>query len=102
MFDFVRRFGAAEKQDHDRLWESNSSPKHRGVVRGDFKSMLQHSWWTRVWIIQEVVAGHRVVVQRGKYVVEWEMLQRLLVYKAVHKIFGTTAPIFAKYIQELV
>lgn len=37
-------------------------------------SLLRQEWFTRAWIVQELVFGSKVIVMNGNYKIEWESL----------------------------
>jgi hypothetical protein len=46
-----------------------------GIVNSITDDLLKrHSWWSRVWVIQEVVLSQNVTVHRGKHHILWRNL----------------------------
>ncbi|KAK1752724.1 heterokaryon incompatibility protein-domain-containing protein [Echria macrotheca] len=48
------------------------------VNQGDLRELLSRPWWSRVWIVQEVVVAKKVVVMVGGDVFGWECIARSL------------------------
>ncbi|KAI8631594.1 heterokaryon incompatibility protein-domain-containing protein [Xylariaceae sp. FL1651] len=92
-FRFVQQFSdAASAEDRDRIWAAATSGRGWRSIEGVLKKILSHEWWTRAWIIQEVVAARHVLVQRGSLRVEWDKLLALFEYPLFEKLFSGQEP----------
>ncbi|KAF2749909.1 HET-domain-containing protein [Sporormia fimetaria CBS 119925] len=102
-FDFVRRFSVVEAGSSTALWEAQLRSNSWRKNRREFAKILRHEWWTRAWILQEVVVGSNVVMQRGSNQVRWEALVRFLTFPPIldDEYGGLDAPQFAKDIEEI-
>jgi hypothetical protein len=76
-FKMARGFTGINDAQYNSLWKKTSSNSNWKSVRKEWRNILQHGWWTRVWIIQEVVVNSRVTLQRGDELLEWDQLQQL-------------------------
>lgn len=69
-FDFVHKVAAAEPSQIGSVcanvdtWES------------PLQELMRARWWSRVWIVQEVVLARHAMVRNGQYEVEWETLAK--------------------------
>lgn len=91
-FDFVARFNDASVNDPDTLWqERDRNPLIKGIGK-EFNNILECEWWERAWIVQEVVVGQRVIVQRRLHQVERECLYNLLAYPRVRTMPRLSSP----------
>jgi hypothetical protein len=102
-FHMARDFTQVAVQQHDRLWKKTTSDPHWRSVRMEWRRILEHDWWTRIWIIQEVASCSRVCLQRGSERLDWEQLQQLLGTVPFRREFEWKAGTirFAEYIELL-
>ncbi|TDZ71700.1 Heterokaryon incompatibility protein 6, OR allele [Colletotrichum trifolii] len=59
---------------------------HYGAVRVA-EALLSNPWWTRTWVIQEVVLARHIVVYCGAVEASWDELCRLLRRASRHPLF---------------
>jgi hypothetical protein len=104
-FDFVEEISGLSEEEKESLWQQKSASDQWKQVQSEFMKILSHDWWTRAWIIQEVVAARRVFMQRGNHTVRWEDLFHLINYPLFYNSFGPKFPYevisFGKKVQEL-
>jgi hypothetical protein len=102
-FDFLRQFGNAGASERDTVWNHHTTQSTWRNLRNEFIRIFDHDWWSRAWIIQEIVVGRNVVMQRGRHKIEWEAVHSLFTYSPFgNDEFGDfEAPMFAKNIQSL-
>ncbi|CAO2649679.1 Nn.00g009710.m01.CDS01 [Neocucurbitaria sp. VM-36] len=102
-FDLVRQFSALDQDTTETFWKDHTKSSHWKRSRREFDRILRNEWWSRAWIIQEVVVGHNVVMQRGPEQIDWEALHKLLTYKPFLEegFYHLEAPLFAEDIQEI-
>jgi hypothetical protein len=102
-FDLVRQCHMADTDTIDTLWMDRTSSLQRKSIRHEFARIFMYEWWKRSWIIQEVVVGHNVVMQRGPHHVEWNALQTVVTHTTFREIVldGLKAPLFAMVVQGL-
>lgn len=102
-FAMVQRFASAEEDAKDTVWNEDTQSASWKKVRRELERILEYEWWSRAWIIQEVVMGNHVVLQRGPHQVEWESFHRLLTYSPFldDGFDEYDAPNFAADIQEI-
>lgn len=100
--DFVRRFrDTSIEEDRDHLWAKLISSGDWRHIRMEFGRIISHEWWTRVWIIQEVVVARHVLIRRGSAELDWDTLQPLFMYTPFQEMFGSESTDFAANIQYL-
>ena len=102
-FDLIKELGTANNEANDLLWAQWTSSTEWRSLKREFNSILEHCWWTRAWIIQEVVLGRHVLVQRGAHKVEWEQLHEIVNCTRFNEDFDGYGHVvgFIQYIQEL-
>ncbi|KAK8139489.1 hypothetical protein PG984_002869 [Apiospora sp. TS-2023a] len=65
-------------------------PETSNVHYGDVRvatSLLRSPWWTRTWVIQEVVLARHVVVHCGAHELAWDDFSRLVHQASSHPCF---------------
>jgi hypothetical protein len=55
-----------------------SASRMTGSKRTELQAFFDRSYWTRVWIIQEIVVGSQVSILCGRDVLEWEELNEAI------------------------
>jgi hypothetical protein len=102
-FDLVQQCHMADTDTIDTLWMDRTSSPQRKSIRHEFARIFKYEWWKRSWIIQEVVVGRNVVMQRGPHQVEWNALQTMVAHTTFREIVlsGLRAPLFAMVVQGL-
>jgi hypothetical protein len=102
-FEFIRQFSVAELEKMDDLWKDHVMQPTWRAIRREFVRIFDYEWWNRAWIIQEIVVGRTVVMQRGPHQIQWEAFHKLLTYRPFgNDEFGAfEPPLFAKNIQSL-
>lgn len=48
----------------------------RSAVFKVFEEIVDASWWTRIWVVQETVIAEKVYVKYGLYRIQWDLLVR--------------------------
>ncbi|KAK1979344.1 heterokaryon incompatibility protein-domain-containing protein [Colletotrichum cereale] len=56
---------------------------HINVIEA-FVKLLDRSWWSRVWVLQEVILANKITLHCGARSVDWAFFQGIL-YTLVHK-----------------
>ncbi|KAI1376963.1 heterokaryon incompatibility protein-domain-containing protein [Hypoxylon crocopeplum] len=102
-FNVARQFGDTRaEEDRNNLWTRVTTTPGWWSIRRVFNRILSHEWWTRAWIIQEVVVARRVVVQRGSAQLDWDTLQHIFAYRPFQDTFRSQSSTdFADAIQQL-
>ncbi|KAF3004579.1 hypothetical protein E8E14_005478 [Neopestalotiopsis sp. 37M] len=68
---------------------STSVPEfHFGVAYVAAK-LLRRSYWTRVWVVQELVLAKDILVACGRFTCQWETLHQIVAGSAYHSFFPT-------------
>ena len=57
-------------------WVNDERVKSRHIMSG-LQSLSRKRYWTRLWVIQEVLLASQVQVQCGYYCISWKTLQRV-------------------------
>lgn len=55
-----------------------SSTSKTGHILYSLKTLGERAYWSRLWIIQEIVLGKKVLVQCGHNILSWDRLARVL------------------------
>ncbi|EOA86522.1 hypothetical protein ACJQWK_08803 [Exserohilum turcicum] len=102
-FEFIRQFGIADDDTTDVLWNDLIIRPNWKKIRAEYVRICYCEWWSRAWIIQEVVVGQHVVMQRGSHQVEWAAVHKLFTYRPFgNDEFGDhEAPWFVKNVEDL-
>lgn len=101
-FEKARDFGEVAAAGKDAWWQSTVSTKRWSQTCRIFRDILEHGWWTRVWIIQEIVVARNAVVQIGSHSLAWDDLCHFLTYRPFTELFqGFDTINFVKEIQKL-
>ena len=61
------------------LWPASRVPDPSDSIWGDINMLLKRSWFTRAWIVQELVCGSDVFILCGKSEIRWEVFFGALV-----------------------
>lgn len=69
-FDFVHKVAAAEPSQIDSVCANVDT------WQSPLQELMRARWWSRVWIVQEVVLARHAMVRNGQYEVEWETLAK--------------------------
>ncbi|TEA11259.1 Heterokaryon incompatibility protein 6, OR allele [Colletotrichum sidae] len=69
-----------------RARPDDAGSAHYGAVRVA-EALLGNPWWTRTWVIQEVVLARHIVVYSGAFEASWDELCRLLRRASRHPLF---------------
>ena len=69
-FDFVHKVAAAEPSQIDSVCANVDT------WQSPLQELMRARWWSRVWIVQEVVLPRHAMVRNGQYEVEWETLAK--------------------------
>lgn len=69
--DFIRKMESCQAQDF-------SSESLQSVVHNDWHDFLKRSYWTRVWIIQEIIASQDLFFVAGSTAIEGNVVERVL------------------------
>ena len=77
-FQLAQDMGSASGSTQEEYWEQASSKKSWASNRQEWCRILDHQWWRRSWIIQEVVLSNHIVVQRGTHQIPWDTFQNFL------------------------
>ncbi|MCJ1264737.1 hypothetical protein MMC22_004612 [Lobaria immixta] len=70
VFDFVHKVAAAEPSQIDSVCANVDT------WQSPLQELMRARWWSRVWIVQEVVLARHAIVRNGQYEVEWETLAK--------------------------
>ncbi|KAI6710310.1 hypothetical protein JHW43_007162 [Diplocarpon mali] len=71
-------------QDVYEMYDSISSNKSRSKQWLALLTLLQHPWFARVWVVQEVALSPRVQVRYGDEVIDWEVMASAI--KMIHNL----------------
>ncbi|ETS77926.1 hypothetical protein PFICI_09988 [Pestalotiopsis fici W106-1] len=71
--------------EHIKALSQNSRPRsqrepssiHYGTVKAIIK-LLEHPWWSRVWVVQEIVVARQAFIICGRQKIEWNRFCRLV------------------------
>ncbi|KAK8124268.1 uncharacterized protein PG998_000027 [Apiospora kogelbergensis] len=69
---------------------AKQNPSVGGVHYGSIcvaTALLSNPWWTRTWVVQEVVLARRAVVHCGEYKLDWDDFSRLIHQASSHACF---------------
>ncbi|KAJ5030389.1 heterokaryon incompatibility protein-domain-containing protein [Bipolaris maydis] len=80
-FEFIRQFGAARTEEMDILWENHITGPTWKRMQAEYVRIFEHNWWSRAWVVEEVVVGRHVVMQCGSFQAEWEAIHKLFTYR---------------------
>ncbi|KAI0809688.1 heterokaryon incompatibility protein-domain-containing protein [Xylaria sp. FL0064] len=102
-FNLFRQFSDTRtKEDRDHLWANMTSSRDWRHISLEFERILSHEWWTRAWIIQEVVVARHVLVRRGSEQLDWDIIQPLFEHIPFRKMFSfRSSTEFADRVQQL-
>jgi hypothetical protein len=107
VFDLAQGIDAADMdiEKENLLWSEKTASRRWRTDRREVHHILDHDWWTRVWIIQEVVSGSDVTMRRGGHEIAWDAFRRLLACNRFRKTFWYRQQLqticFAQNIQDL-
>lgn len=81
----------APKNPAGRL--STSGRRSRFTTRGkeDLSSLYEHEYWTRVWIVQEVMYAKKLVIYWGKGTLLWEWLAHVSDFPRKNRFYSSPA-----------
>jgi hypothetical protein len=79
-FEFVNEFCNTDIERRTSWWQNRNSRPLMKAIQRELYDMLEHEWWERAWVVQEVVVSKLVVVQRGSHQIDWDRLYTLLVF----------------------
>jgi hypothetical protein len=80
----------ATKQGFDFLNNPEISPnsqdvttydpqRDENIARFEVQSLLSHSWWKRMWVIQEIAVAKKIEICRGSCCVPWHLFCRFVI-----------------------
>jgi hypothetical protein len=98
-FEFVDEFCNTDIERRTSWWQSRDSRPLMKSIRRELNDMLEHEWWERAWVVQEVVVSKLVVVQRGSHQIEWDRIYTYLAF--LPKGYDSPTVRFAKNVQTL-
>jgi hypothetical protein len=64
--------------DKLQLWQNSHTKLYTKATDSDWASLLrlcQRRYWSRLWIIQELVLARSIVIQLGSFLLRWEALE---------------------------
>ncbi|XPS72424.1 hypothetical protein M3J07_004576 [Ascochyta lentis] len=100
--ELVRQFDTVSHDAESNWWKDLVASSRWRKLRGAFRSMMGSEWWTRTWIIQEVVLGKDIVVHLGPHQISWDLISRFISCRPFMNQFESfETPRFAKDVQEL-
>lgn len=103
-FNLVRQFGDTRtEEERNHLWANVTSSWGWWRVQMELKRIVSHEWWSRAWIVQEIVVASHVVVRRGSAQLPYDTLQALLTYEPFqeHVVQSAVSADFADAVQQL-
>ena len=75
---WVRARNKAQRDDKLTLNRSEFQDQQYWFMLQEFWDMVDHEWWQRTWVIQEVVVSPMVILQRGTHTVAWDDFCKML------------------------
>lgn len=100
--ELAREFENIGHDSEDAWWDNLTDSLIWQKLWKTFRSMIEHEWWTRAWIIQEVVVAKSVVVQLGSQHIDWDVLSKFIACEPFRDQFPEVdTPLFAEDIQKL-
>ncbi|KAI1275875.1 heterokaryon incompatibility protein-domain-containing protein, partial [Xylaria sp. FL0933] len=88
-FSLFRQFSDTRtKEDRDQLWAKVTSCWDWRHINLEIERIISHEWWTRAWIIQEVVVARHVLVRRGSSQLDWDTMRPLFEYIPFRQMFS--------------
>ena len=63
---------------HLQLHDAKASEHPSQVLQSAFGSILNRSYWSRMWIVQEIYLAHELIAGCGDYFIQWDSLRDLL------------------------
>ncbi|KAI0102967.1 heterokaryon incompatibility protein-domain-containing protein [Nemania sp. FL0031] len=72
-FDTLHKFEADDgTSDGSRVFHEIDKPAER---RDSLRRLIHRPWFSRVWVVQEVVVASSVTVQCGLFFIDWEIMR---------------------------
>lgn len=65
------------KDSADICWSVGSPRSQKPEVRGILDNLLQHPYWTRTWILQEIVLARSIIVHCSSTTLDWDVFIRM-------------------------
>jgi hypothetical protein len=53
------------------------------AAKAEVQALLSHSWWKRVWVIQEIAVVKKIDIWRGPYSVSWDRFCRFVIQEQI-------------------
>ncbi|KAF3769486.1 HET-domain-containing protein [Cryphonectria parasitica EP155] len=64
--------------------------------RDNIISLYEHEYWSRVWIVQEVMCARELVIYWGKRTIRWECIARVSDLPAIDRLASSPAAIIIR------